>query len=84
MDRIEAIDREAGLPFAGFFLMTHGSTVEPTVGEAIAQRLREARVRLPDHDAKVLLRGLTNAMDSSLAAGKARRGADSGDGHGRQ
>lgn len=56
MDRIEAIDREVGLPFAWFFLMTHGNRVEPEVGEAIAQGLREARVRLPDHDAKVLLR----------------------------
>lgn len=56
MDRIEAIDREAGLPFAWFFLMTHGNRVEPEVGEAVAQGLRDARVRLPDHDAKVLLR----------------------------
>lgn len=56
MDRIEAIDREVGLPFAWFFLMTHGNRVEPEVGEAIAGGLREARVRLPDHDAKVLLR----------------------------
>lgn len=56
MDRIEAIDREAGLPFAWFFLMTHGNSVEPEVGEAIAQGLCEARVRLPDQDAKVLLR----------------------------
>jgi hypothetical protein len=56
MDRIEAIDREVGLPFAWFFLMTHGNKVDPDVGEAIARGLREARVRLPDHDAKVLLR----------------------------
>ena len=56
MDRIEAIDREAGLSFAWFFLMTHGNRVEPEVGEAIAQGLRDARVRLPDRDAKVLLR----------------------------
>lgn len=56
MDRIEAIDREMGLPFAWFFLMTHGNKVSPEVGETIAQGLREARVRLPDHDAKVLLR----------------------------
>lgn len=55
MDRIEAIDREAGLPFAWFFLMTHGNRVTPEVGEAIARGLRENRVRLPDHDAKVLL-----------------------------
>ncbi|RUM96793.1 hypothetical protein EET67_16315 [Pseudaminobacter arsenicus] len=56
MDRIEAIDREMGLPFAWFFVMTHGNGVDPDVGEAIARGLREARVRLPDHDAKVLLR----------------------------
>lgn len=56
MDRIEAIDREMGLPFAWFFLMTHGNKVSPEVGETIAQGLREARVRLPDQDAKVLLR----------------------------
>lgn len=56
MDRIEAIDREMGLPFAWFFLMTHGNRVSPEVGDAIAQGLRRARVRLPDQDAKVLLR----------------------------
>ena len=56
MDRVEAIDREMGLPFAWFFFMTHGNKVSPAVGEAIAQGLREARVRLPEHDAKVLLR----------------------------
>ncbi|RWI83779.1 hypothetical protein [Mesorhizobium sp.] len=56
MDRIEAIDREVGLPFGWFFLMTHGNWVEPEVGAIIADGLREARVRLPDHDATVLLR----------------------------
>ncbi|GJE04639.1 hypothetical protein GMJLKIPL_6603 [Methylobacterium isbiliense] len=56
MDRVEAIDREMGLPFAWFFLMTHGNKVSPEVGEKIAQGLRGACVRLPDHDAKVLLR----------------------------
>lgn len=56
MDRIEAIDCEVGLPFGWFFLMTRGNRVEPNVGEAIAQGLRADRIRLPDHDAKVLLR----------------------------
>ncbi|MCP4560156.1 MAG: hypothetical protein GY873_09045 [Bosea sp.] len=56
MDRIEAIDREVGLTFGWFFLMTHGNRVDPDVGEAIARGLREARVRLPDQDARVLLR----------------------------
>ncbi|MFG1414437.1 hypothetical protein [Reyranella sp.] len=56
MDRTEAIDREVGLAFGWYFLMTHGNRVDPDVGDAIAQGLRDARVRLPDHDAKVLLR----------------------------
>ena len=56
MDRVEQIDRMMGLPFAWFFLMTHGNKVSPEVGETIAQELRESRVRLPEHDAKVLLR----------------------------
>jgi len=56
MDRIEAIDREVGLPFGWFFLMTHGNRVDAEVGEAIARGIRDARIRLPDHDAKVLLR----------------------------
>lgn len=56
MDRVEQIDREMGTPFTWFFLMTHGNKVSPAVGETIAQGLREARVRLPEHDAKVLLR----------------------------
>lgn len=56
MDRIEAIDREVGLPFGWFFLMTHGHWVEPDVGLAIAAGLKAQRVRLPDPDAAVLLR----------------------------
>jgi hypothetical protein len=56
MDRIVAIDREVGLTFGWFFLMTHGNRVDPDMGEAIARGLREGRVRLPDHDANVLLR----------------------------
>lgn len=43
-------------PFAWLFLMTHGNRVESKVGEVIAQGLRDARVRLPDRDAKSLLR----------------------------
>ena len=55
MERAEAIDAEIGLPFAWFFLMTHGHWVDPDVGEAIAEGLRAGRVRLPDRDAAVLL-----------------------------
>ncbi|HEV2501846.1 MAG TPA: hypothetical protein VGV39_02160 [Mesorhizobium sp.] len=55
MERIEAIDEQIGLPFAWFFLMTHGHWVDPDVGHAIATGLRAGRVRLPDQDAKVLL-----------------------------
>ena len=56
MDRIESVDREIGLPFGWFFLMTHGHWVEPDVGLAIAEGLKAQRVRLPDPDARVLLR----------------------------
>ncbi len=56
MDRVEAIDRELGLPFGWFFLMTHGHWVEAEIGQAVAAGLREQRVRLPDRDARVLLR----------------------------
>lgn len=55
MECIEAIDTEVGLPFAWFFLMTHGHWVDPDVGHTIAEGLREGRVRLPDRDAMVLL-----------------------------
>lgn len=55
MERTEAIDAEIGLPFAWFFLMTHGHWVDPDVGDAIAEGLRQGRVRLPDRDAAVLL-----------------------------
>ncbi len=55
MEHIEAIDAEVGLPFAWFFLMTHGHWVDPDVGDAIAEGLRAGRVRLPDRDAAVLL-----------------------------
>ena len=56
MDRIEAIDRELGLPFGWFFLITHGHWVEPEIGQALAAGLREGRIHLPDRDARVLLR----------------------------
>jgi len=56
MDRIEAMDREVGLPFGWFFLMTHGHWVDPDVGLAIAQGLKAQSVCLPDHDVRVLLR----------------------------
>ena len=56
MDRIEAVDREIGLPFGWFFLMTHGHWVDPDVGQAIAAGLRAQRIRVPDRDAAVLLR----------------------------
>ena len=56
MDRIDAIDRELGLPLGWVFLMTHGHWVEAEIGQAIATGLREQRVRLPDNDAGVLLR----------------------------
>ncbi|PRD43724.1 hypothetical protein C5748_10800 [Phyllobacterium phragmitis] len=55
MERIETIDEEVGLPFAWFFLMTHGHWGDPDVGHAIANGVRAARVRLPDRDAAVLL-----------------------------
>ncbi|KAA3441916.1 hypothetical protein C7I87_33240 [Mesorhizobium sp. SARCC-RB16n] len=55
MERIEAIDAEIGLPFAWFFLMTHGHWVDPDIGDAIAEGLRAGRIRLPDRDAAVLL-----------------------------
>lgn len=51
MERIEAVDAEAGLSFAWFFLMTHGHWVDPD----IADGLRAGRVRLLDRDARVLL-----------------------------
>ena len=56
MDRIEAVDREVDLPFGWFFLMTHGHWVDPDVGHAIAEGVKAQRVRLPDPDARVLLR----------------------------
>lgn len=56
MDRIEAIDREVALPFGWFFLMTHGQWVEADVGLEIADGLKAQRVRLPDRDARILLR----------------------------
>jgi hypothetical protein len=56
MDRIEALDREIGLPFGWLFPMTHGTWVDPDIGHAIAAGRRAQRVRLPDRDAQVLLR----------------------------
>ncbi|MCZ7497309.1 hypothetical protein G6M78_15710 [Agrobacterium tumefaciens] len=56
MDRVEMIDREAGLSFAWFFLMVHGNKVDADVGHAIAQGLRDHRIVLPEQDARVLFR----------------------------
>jgi hypothetical protein len=36
--------------------MTHGHWVEAEIGQAVAAGLRDERVRLPDDDARVLLR----------------------------
>lgn len=47
MDRVDQIDRQVGFPFAWFFLMTHGHWVEHDVGRAVAEGLRQQRVRLP-------------------------------------
>lgn len=60
MERVESIDAEVGLPFAWFFLMTHGHWIDPDVGEAIVDGLRAGCVRLPDHDAGVLFDWVTN------------------------
>ena len=38
------------------FLMTRGHSVEAGIGQAIAAGQREQRARLPDRDARVLLR----------------------------
>ena len=51
-----AVDHEVGLPFGWFFLMTHGHWVDLDVGHAIAEGVKAQRVRLPDPDARVLLR----------------------------
>lgn len=51
----EAVHAEIGPPFAGFFLVTHGHSVDPGVGDAIAEGLRQGRVRLRHRDAAVLL-----------------------------
>ncbi|MFG1260455.1 hypothetical protein V5F79_24295 [Xanthobacter flavus] len=40
MDCFKAIDREVGLPFGRFFLMTHGNWGDSDVGQAIAQGLK--------------------------------------------
>lgn len=55
MESVESIDAEVGVPFAWFFLMTHGHWVDPDVGETIANGFRAGRVRLADHDAAILL-----------------------------
>ena len=47
MGRMDAIDRELGLPFGWVFLMTHGHWVKAEIGQAIATGLRELRVRPP-------------------------------------
>lgn len=55
MEGTEAVHAEIGLPFAGFSLVTHGHSVDPGVGDAIAEGLRQGRVRLRDRDVAVLL-----------------------------
>ncbi|OYY84770.1 MAG: hypothetical protein B7Y12_21045 [Rhizobiales bacterium 24-66-13] len=56
MDRIEVIDREVGLPFGWFFLMTRCNWADSDAGHAIARGLKAQRVHLPDRDAGVLMR----------------------------
>jgi hypothetical protein len=56
LGRIEAIDREVALPSGWFFRDDRGHWVASNVGRATAQRLKAQCVRLPDPDARVLLR----------------------------
>lgn len=39
MDQIEAVNREVGLPFGWFFLMTHGHWVDPEIGVGDCRRV---------------------------------------------
>jgi hypothetical protein len=72
MERAAAIDREIGYPFAWFFLMTHGFWVDPDVGQAIATGLSEQRVRLPERDARALLRWDEARYHSECPSGRGR------------
>jgi hypothetical protein len=36
--------------------MLHGNRINFSAGEAVAEALKQSRIRLPEHDEKVLLR----------------------------
>lgn len=57
---LEEFDQSAGYPMAWYFYMLHGNRVEPVVGDRVAKAIEEGRIRLPKHDAEVLVRWREN------------------------
>lgn len=56
MATLEEFDQRAGYPMAWFFYMLHGNRVEQAVGDAVAKAVKDGRIGLPEHDARVLAR----------------------------
>lgn len=56
MDRLETFDGQTGYPFSWYFYMLHGNRINFSAGEAVAEALKQGKIRLPEHDEKVLLR----------------------------
>ncbi|TGS85057.1 hypothetical protein EN817_23420 [Mesorhizobium sp. M3A.F.Ca.ET.174.01.1.1] len=87
MEGTEAVDAEIGLPFAWFFLTTHRHSFDPGVGDAIAEGLRQGRVRCaietppccsPEPTGAICSKDWTDAhlpkavVDENCACGRAR------------
>lgn len=54
LEDLQRMDTMTGVPFNWFFYLLHGNLVRDPVGHAIAKAVREQRVHLPPHDARIL------------------------------
>lgn len=61
MAALEEFDERAGYPMAWYFYLLHGNRVEQGVGDAVAMAVREGRIGIPEHDARVLARWRKNS-----------------------
>jgi len=61
MAALEEFDEKAGYPMAWYFFLLHGNRVDQGVGDAVAKAVREGRVGIPKHDARVLARWRKNS-----------------------
>ena len=56
MEWLERFDQKTGYPFSWYFYMLHGNRIRNDVGDIVAEGIKAAKIRLPQHDEEVLMR----------------------------